>query len=91
MQENYRGAFILVAVLAAVLLIGALRRKKEWILNFVLRSVLGTIAIYYLNLLSIQYNAGMEVGINLTTVLTTGILGIPGVIGLYGINLLYIL
>lgn len=91
MQENYRGAFILVAVLAAVLLIGALRRKKEWILNFVLRSVLGTIAIYYLNLLSIQYNVGMEVGINLTTVLTTGILGIPGVIGLYGINLLYIL
>ena len=61
--------------------------KKEWMLNFVMRSVLGTIAIYFINswLESVGISAG--VGINVFTILTSGILGFPGLLALYGIGI----
>lgn len=83
---KYIGTILIVAACTVVLLIGALRRKSEWLLNLILRGVLGTIAIYFINIglagLGIQTN----VGINAATVLTSGILGFPGVLALYGIG-----
>ncbi len=68
------------------MLFGALRFNAEWLLNVVLRSVLGTIAIYFVNdaLASVGIVSG--VGINAVTVLTSGILGFPGLLALYGIG-----
>ena len=77
-------AIIFVCVL--VLLIGAFGRKIEWIINFVLRAVMGTIGIYFLNNYLISRQISVAVGINPMTVLTSGILGFPGLIVLYGIN-----
>ena len=82
-------AILIVCVL--VLLIGAFGRKIEWIINFVLRAVMGTIGIYFLNSFLIARHISAAVGINPMTVLTSGILGFPGIVVLYGINFFKVL
>lgn len=77
-------AIMIVCVL--VLFIGAFGRKIEWIINFLLRAVMGTLGIYFLNGFLTARNISVAVGINPMTVLTSGILGFPGLIVLYGIN-----
>lgn len=61
--------------------------KREWFLNFILRSILGVIAIYFINAALAERGISLGVGINIYTVLTSGILGFPGVAALYGIGL----
>lgn len=61
--------------------------KKEWLLNLILRSVLGVIAIYFINAALAERGISLGVGINIYTVLTSGILGFPGLAALYGIGL----
>ena len=81
----------ILIVCTLVLVIGAFGRKIEWIINFVLRAVLGTIGIYFLNNFLIASNISAAVGINPMTVLTSGILGFPGLVVLYVINFFKIL
>ncbi len=61
--------------------------KKEWILNVILRSIYGVIAIYFINAALAGAGISLGVGINGATVLTSGILGIPGLAALYGLGL----
>ncbi|MCM1190115.1 MAG: pro-sigmaK processing inhibitor BofA family protein [bacterium] len=61
--------------------------KKEWFLNLFMRSILSVIAIYFINAVLAGREINLGVGINPCTVLTSGILGIPGVAVLYGIGL----
>lgn len=61
--------------------------KKEWILNVILRSIFGVIAIYFINAALAGAGISLGVGINGATVLTSGILGIPGLAALYGLGL----
>ena len=56
--------------------------KKEWILNVILRSIYGVIAIYFINAALAGAGISLGVGINGATVLTSGILGIPGLAAL---------
>ncbi|MCH5256917.1 MAG: pro-sigmaK processing inhibitor BofA family protein [Lachnospiraceae bacterium] len=81
----------IVCVCVLVLLIGAFGKKAEWIINFVLRAVMGTIGIYFLNNFLIVRDISVSVGINPMTVLTSGILGFPGLVVLYGINFFKVL
>lgn len=90
-MANYIGVILIVAACTTVLLIGALRRKSEWLLNMILRGVLGTIAIYFINTALTGWGVNAGVGINAVTVLTSGILGFPGVAALYGIGIYRIL
>lgn len=62
-------------------------KKAEWIVNVLLRAVFGGIGIYALNTI-FQY-AGIQaiVGINVKTIATVGVLGLPGFFLLYGIML----
>lgn len=87
MQDKFTGFMIILVALAAVLLIGALKKRAEWLLTFLLRAVTGTVIIYFVNMFIISNDMGFEIGINPVTVLTSGILGFPGVLLLYGINL----
>lgn len=61
--------------------------RREGIVNFVMRCILGVIAIYFINTALAGRGISLGVGINVYTVLTSGILGIPGVAALYGIGL----
>ncbi|MDL2301300.1 pro-sigmaK processing inhibitor BofA family protein [Lachnospiraceae bacterium OttesenSCG-928-D06] len=85
-MDRYIGIISIAVVCAVVLLIGALRKKSEWLLNFLLRAVLGTIGIYFINQALLGMGVEVGVGINVLTVLTSGILGFPGVAALYGIG-----
>ena len=80
------GAFFIIGILILVLLIGTLKNRGEWLVNFVLRGVLGMMSIYFVNLLLAGSMPGMRLGYNPITFLTSGILGFPGVAMLYGIN-----
>lgn len=85
-MEKYIGTILIVAACTTVLLIGALRRNSEWLLNLILRGVMGTLAIYFIDAVLTGWGIEVRVGINAVTVLTSGILGIPGVAALYGIG-----
>lgn len=63
----------------------------EKILNVVMRGILGTIAMYFINSLLDGMGLPLGVGINAATVLTSGILGFPGLLALYGIGIYRIL
>ena len=85
-MNTYMSAFLIIGILAVVLMIGAVKNKTEWIINFMLRGVLGMMSIYFLNLLLGDVLPGIRIGYNPLTFITTGILGFPGIAMLYGIN-----
>ena len=58
----------------------------EQLINILMRGILGIIAIYFINSLLEKMGMSFGVGINAITVLTTGILGFPGLLTLYGIG-----
>lgn len=84
--ENMTGFVIIVAVCAVVLLIGFLKKKSEVFTNLILRTVIGLISIYFINEFLKWQDIQVMVGINPLTALTSGILGFPGVLLLYGIQ-----
>ena len=59
----------------------------EQLLTLVMRGILGTIAIYFINSVLGKMGISLGVGINAATVLTSGILGFPGLLALYGIGI----
>ncbi|MCI9232335.1 MAG: Pro-sigmaK processing inhibitor BofA [Lachnospiraceae bacterium] len=63
----------------------------EKILNLLMRAILGTIAMYFINSALNRLGVPLGVGINAATVLTSGILGFPGLLALYGIGIYKIL
>lgn len=65
-----------------------MKRVLEIILDFIMRGVIGTCLICFINILTTTYGLDIAVGINEITLLIVGLLGIPGVVFLYGIALL---
>lgn len=84
--SNYIGIIVIVGACMIILTIGSMKRRAEWILNLILRSVLGTITIYFVNMTLSGFGIKIGVGINWITILTSGILGFPGVAALYGMS-----
>lgn len=62
----------------------------EKIINVCMRGILGVIAVYFINSAA-GMGIALGVGINLFTVLTSAILGFPGVVALYAIGVYRIL
>ena len=90
-MEKEGWAIIGVIICALGLLFIALKKRAEWLINFILRGIMSTIGIYVINQIFIWQNLSCEVGINPYTVLTGAVFGAPGVILLYGIRLCSIL
>ena len=84
-MESITGISIIIGMCVLVLFIVLFRRKMEFILNFLIRSLFGLVGIFFVNQLMIMEGINVEVGMNLFTLLTSGILGFPGVIMLYGV------
>ncbi len=63
----------------------------ERMLNVIMRGILGTIAIYFINSMLESMGISLGVGVNVFTALTSGILGIPGVLALYAIGIYKVL
>ena len=86
-MEHPENLLWLIAVAALLLLISFLGKKAEWLLNFALRGIMGTISIYFINMGVTFLGFATVVGINAVSILTTGILGIPGIVMLYGLSI----
>ncbi len=86
-MENETAVMAGVAVLASMLLVIAIKKQAEWLMDFVLRSVTGTLAIYLINRWFLTVGIVSSVVLCPATVLTVSILGFPGVLGLYIWNL----
>ena len=85
-MDSNTGVWIMAGVCILVLLLGALKARMEWIINFVLRTLSGALAIYLINFFLSSRGIEAEVGLGPLSLLTTGFLGFPGLIILYGIN-----
>lgn len=82
--------FVVIIALCVVSIIACLiRRRPDLIINFLLRSCLGVVGIYLLDLILKMKGYDFCVGINLATVLTNGFLGLPGFLMLYGLAVYY--
>ena len=90
-MNQMNGMLAILGVCLVVLLIGALGRKVEWLVNFILRAVMGTVGIYFLNYILASQNVSVAVGINPLTILTSGFPGFPGIAVLYGIHFFKVL
>lgn len=64
-----------------------MRRGNSFGAAFLLRAVLGTVAIYFINSFLASSGFSLNVGIGVTSTLVSGALGAPGVLLLYGIDL----
>lgn len=91
MPENMLGMTAVIVICGVVLIMGVMKKKMEWLLNIFMRSILGTIAIYFINVGLVSMGINVGVGINPLTVLTSGILGLPGLAAIYGIGFYQIL
>ncbi|MDF2538841.1 MAG: putative rane protein [Herbinix sp.] len=83
---------ILIAIIViCIIFIGVclIKRRPDLIVDFLLRSVIGTAGIYLLDLILKSRGYNINVGINGATVLANGLLGLPGFILLYGLAFYY--
>ncbi|MCM1569464.1 MAG: pro-sigmaK processing inhibitor BofA family protein [Roseburia sp.] len=86
-MENSMAVRFIVIVCVVVVLLGVMKKKGEWLLNLVMRSVLGIIGIHFMNAALSAVGLSLGIGINPVSVLTIGILGIPGFLALYGLGI----
>lgn len=84
-MDTKTGMLILAGICILALGIGILRRKAEIILNFLVRTVLGVIGIYIMNMALAALGVEAAAGINPVSVLAVGSLGTGGFALLYGI------
>lgn len=88
---NQTGILLIMGICVVILLALAWRRRLEWLINLLLRGVLGAVAIYFINLAVAGQGYPALVGINPATVLTCSVLGFPGLAALYGLQIFYLL
>lgn len=87
MENKY--IWVIAAVCLAAVLIWMFRCHKKWIVNFLLRACSGILAVYALNLFLAWRGISLAVGINPITAGVVGVLGVPGIVALYGIVLYF--
>lgn len=68
-----------------------MEKRTPFIINFIVRAILGMGIIFFVNEFLGYRNIPVSVGLNLISFLTSGTLGIPGVCLLYGIMFYQIL
>lgn len=85
-MSEYTGVLWIAVILGIVLMMGILKSKADWIVNFLLRGIMGMLGIYFINMLPVVSESGAVMGYNVLTFLISGILGLPGIALIYGIN-----
>lgn len=89
-MENMNGALMIGIAFALVLLIAAMRSKTELLINFIMRAVLGTLAIYFINMF-LQSQGFAACGNRTLQYYCVRTARLPGVALLYGINVVSML
>lgn len=79
----------IMGICSVFIAISLIKRKPERIVNFALRAFLGTAGICLLDFFLKSKGYEINVGVNTVTILTNGLLGLPGFILLYGLAIYY--
>ena len=87
-MDNMNGILMIGISFALILLIAAMRSRTDLLINFIMRAVLGTLAIYFINMFLGSQGFSWHVGIGPLSIVVSGFLGLPGIGLLYGINIL---
>lgn len=69
----------------------SMKQKGQFLVNFIIRAILGMGLIFFVNQFFAQEQIAIKVGFNAISFLASGFLGLPGVAMLYGIVSLPIL
>ena len=69
----------------------SMKQKGQFLVNFIIRAILGMGLIFFANQFLAQEEIAIKVGFNAISFLASGFLGLPGVAMLYGIVSLPIL
>lgn len=85
--DSNSGVLIVIGMCALVLFIIACKQKAAWLLTLITRIVVNAICIALINSFCKKAGYPYAVGYNFYTLLTSGILGFPGLILLYGIEI----
>lgn len=80
--------WIIGLVTGFVVLIVILKSRANMVFRFVVQAVIGAVLIYGMNQFFLSQNLISIIALNPLTVLTCGFLGIPGVLLLFGIQIL---
>ncbi len=78
-------------VTSVVIVIAVLKSRASIIFRFLLRAVVGAVLIYGINQFLLSENIVSIIALNPLTILTAGFLGIPGVLLLFVIQILYMI
>lgn len=84
MNENIP-YIIMAGSCGVILLIALLKKRARFLLNFLVRIILGGIGIYFANNLLKEQQIAVAVGLNPVSLLTIGTLGISGFVLLYAL------
>lgn len=87
-HPGYEEYMVIIGACALIFLIIILRQKAFWIVNLVLRAATGILFVLVCNTWMDKQHIIGKVGLNVISLLTSASLGIPGVMGLYGIRFL---
>ena len=90
-MKTETGVFLIIGACLLVLFLLFTKQKAELILNFCIRSIMGMMTIYGINLVLGNFGVPCLVGLNLWSLLTSGLLGVSGVSLLYAISALQFL
>lgn len=86
-MEQYTDLIILFSGITIVFLIALFSKKSHIFIAFLLRGILCALIIYFANIGFKEADISVSVGFNSVTLLTSGILGFPGLLLLYGIKI----
>lgn len=76
---------IMIGICALVLMIGLLKRKAAIVLNIIVRIIVGSVGIIFLNDFLLKQGIPVSAGLNPLNLLTIGSLGTSGFALIYGI------
>lgn len=79
----------IIIICSIFIIVNLIKRNPKLIINAGLRTVVGALGIYFIDSILRSQGYQIQVGINEATLLTNGILGLPGFIMLYGLAYFY--
>ena len=86
-MRMYTDLIILFSGITIVFFIALLSKKSTIFIGFLLRVILCALVIYFANMGFAKAGMNVAVGFNSASLLTSGILGFPGLLLLYGIKI----
>ena len=85
-METKYGIWAILGMCVLILFLGGVKKKSEYILNFLVRVVVGLVCIYFANEFLAMQGISVSVGMNPYTAGILGVLGTGGFFLLYGIS-----